>query len=101
MKKVGVIGLGNMGMGIAKNLIKDGYETTGFDLRESCLKELINNLPQQHYLGEKGHLSLLSLPSPTTIFLKRKYLEGSVSHRQSMGIAVQKAVVLTHLLART
>ena len=43
MKKVGVIGLGNMGMGIAKNLIKDGYETTGFDLRESCLKELINN----------------------------------------------------------
>ena len=43
MKKVGVIGLGNMGMGIAKNLIKDGYDTTGFDLRESCLKELINN----------------------------------------------------------
>ena len=43
MKKVGVIGLGNMGMGIAKNLIKDGYETIGFDLRESCLKELINN----------------------------------------------------------
>ena len=43
MKKVGVVGLGNMGMGIAKNLIKDGYETTGFDLRESCLKELINN----------------------------------------------------------
>ena len=43
MKKIGVIGLGNMGMGIAKNLIKDGYDTTGFDLRESCLKELINN----------------------------------------------------------
>ena len=43
MKKIGVIGLGNMGMGIAKNLIKAGYETTGFDLRDSCIKELVNN----------------------------------------------------------
>ena len=43
MKKIGVIGLGNMGMGIAKNLIKAGYETTGFDLRDSCLKELVHN----------------------------------------------------------
>jgi len=25
MKKVGVIGLGNMGMGMAKNLIKSGF----------------------------------------------------------------------------
>ena len=43
MKKIGVIGLGNMGMGIAKNLIKAGYETTGFDLRDSCIKELVHN----------------------------------------------------------
>ena len=40
MKKIGVVGLGNMGMGIAKNLIKNKFETTGFDLRNSCLKEL-------------------------------------------------------------
>ena len=43
MKKIGVVGLGNMGMGIAKNLIKAGYETAGFDLRDSCIKELVNN----------------------------------------------------------
>ena len=43
MIKIGVIGLGNMGMGIAKNLIKAGYETTGFDLRDSCIKELVHN----------------------------------------------------------
>ena len=30
-------------MGIAKNLIKAGYETTGFDLRDSCIKELVHN----------------------------------------------------------
>ena len=43
MKKIGVVGLGNMGMGIAKNLIKNEFDTTGFDLRDSCLKELKNS----------------------------------------------------------
>jgi putative dehydrogenase len=43
MEKIGVIGLGNMGMGIAKNVINDGYSTMGYDIRDSCLKELINN----------------------------------------------------------
>ena len=38
MKKIGVVGLGNMGMGIAKNLIKNEFDTTGVDLRNSCLK---------------------------------------------------------------
>ncbi len=32
MKTVGVIGLGNMGSGLAKNLIKAGFETRGHDL---------------------------------------------------------------------
>ena len=31
MEKIGIIGLGNMGMGIAKNLIKGGYDTMGYD----------------------------------------------------------------------
>ena len=30
--RVGVIGLGDMGSGLAKNLIKNGNLTTGFDL---------------------------------------------------------------------
>lgn len=34
MKRIGVIGLGDMGSGIAKNLIKNGFETVGFDLSE-------------------------------------------------------------------
>ena len=32
MKKTGVIGLGDMGSGLAKNLLKAGFETWGFDL---------------------------------------------------------------------
>jgi len=43
MENIGVIGLGNMGMGIAKNVIKNGYKVTGYDLREACLKELVSH----------------------------------------------------------
>ena len=34
MKRVGFIGLGDMGTGMASNVIKAGFETTGFDLSE-------------------------------------------------------------------
>lgn len=37
MKRAGVIGLGDMGGGLAANLIKNGFETTGFDLSEARL----------------------------------------------------------------
>jgi 3-hydroxyisobutyrate dehydrogenase-like beta-hydroxyacid dehydrogenase len=32
MKRVGVVGLGDMGSGLAKNLIKNGFKVTGLDL---------------------------------------------------------------------
>ena len=35
MKRVGVIGLGDMGSGLAKNLITAGFQTTGLDLSEA------------------------------------------------------------------
>ena len=37
MDKVGVIGLGDMGSGLAKNLIENGYDTIGFDLSHERL----------------------------------------------------------------
>lgn len=43
MKTVGIIGIGDMGSGIAKNLVKNGFETWGFDLspdRMAAFKEL-------------------------------------------------------------
>ena len=40
MRRVGFIGLGDMGMGMATNLIKQGFPLTGFDLREARLEEL-------------------------------------------------------------
>lgn len=40
MKKVGIIGLGDMGIGLAKNLLENGFELTGFDLRPERLAML-------------------------------------------------------------
>ena len=34
----GVVGLGDMGSGLAKNLIKSGFPAYGFDLREARMK---------------------------------------------------------------
>jgi len=38
MKKVAVVGLGDMGSGLAKNLIKNGFETMGLDLNAARME---------------------------------------------------------------
>ncbi len=40
MRTIGVIGLGDMGIGIARNLLAGGFPTVGFDLRSECLSLL-------------------------------------------------------------
>ncbi len=42
MKKVGIVGLGNMGIGMAKNLLENGFELSGYDLQAEQLVELAN-----------------------------------------------------------
>jgi 6-phosphogluconate dehydrogenase (decarboxylating) len=39
--RVGVIGLGTMGMGAALNLVQKGHEVHGCDLRDSARAELV------------------------------------------------------------
>lgn len=34
MKRIGIVGLGDMGIGLSRNLLKAGFDLTGFDLRE-------------------------------------------------------------------
>ena len=41
MKKIGFVGLGDMGIGLTKNLLEKGFELTGFDIREDRVNELI------------------------------------------------------------
>jgi 3-hydroxyisobutyrate dehydrogenase-like beta-hydroxyacid dehydrogenase len=40
MRRVGIVGLGDMGMGMARNLVKQGFPLKGFDLRDARLAEL-------------------------------------------------------------
>lgn len=35
VKRTGVVGLGDMGSGLAKNLLENGFQTTGFDVSET------------------------------------------------------------------
>ena len=51
MKKIGIIGLGDMGIGMAANIIKSGFKLCGFDLREERLKKLkqLGGLPLNNY----------------------------------------------------
>ena len=37
--KAGVIGLGDMGSGLAKNLIANGFETSGFDVSDARMAQ--------------------------------------------------------------
>ena len=42
MTRVGVVGLGDMGSGLAKNLIHAGFETIGLDLSEARMKAFVD-----------------------------------------------------------
>lgn len=42
MKRVGIIGLGDMGSGLAKNLIKAGFETIGLDLSKQRMQAFVD-----------------------------------------------------------
>ena len=43
MKRIGFIGLGNMGSKMAINLLKTSYEVVGYDINEKFVNELIPN----------------------------------------------------------
>ena len=43
MKKIGFIGLGNMGSKMVVNLLKANYEVVGYDINESLVDELVSN----------------------------------------------------------
>ena len=42
MKTIGVIGLGNMGIGMARNLLKSGFQVVGYDVKKERLRLLEN-----------------------------------------------------------
>ena len=51
MKRIGIIGLGDMGIGMAANIIKNDFELCGFDLQKERLNSLkqLGGLPLNQY----------------------------------------------------
>ena len=62
MKKIGFIGLGNMGQGMAKNLLNKGAEITVYTRNSGKIKNMEN-------LGAKGAYSLEELTSNSEIIM--------------------------------
>jgi len=71
MKKIGFIGLGNMGFFMSKNLALAGYEVNGFDLNENVFKELSPfNIYKRNSLEEisnQNDIIITMLPSGNSV----------------------------------
>jgi 3-hydroxyisobutyrate dehydrogenase-like beta-hydroxyacid dehydrogenase len=69
MTRVGVVGLGNIGGGIASNLVADGHEVTVTDL-DVARAEAIDGakaVPSVAEVAAASEITLTSLPNPTVV----------------------------------
>ena len=41
MKRIGFVGLGDMGIGLTNNLLKNKFNVSGFDVRDERIKEFV------------------------------------------------------------
>ena len=67
IRKVGVVGLGNMGLPIARTLAAAGFEVTGFDTMEERRAAFSPNLGSLGDLATASDALLLSLPTSDII----------------------------------
>ena len=58
MAKIGFIGLGNMGLPMARNLLKAGHQVTGFDLSAQACASLVDDG------GSQADSAKAPMPSP-------------------------------------
>jgi len=69
--KIGFIGLGNMGGGMANNLLKAGYELTVFDVRGEATKPFVEagakKVGSPKALAQVSDVILTSLPGPPEV----------------------------------
>nr|WP_306267815.1 NAD(P)-dependent oxidoreductase [Pararhizobium sp. IMCC3301] len=97
MKRVGVVGLGDMGSGLAKNLIKNGFETTGLDLDAARMAAFIemggkpaNSVAQLGADSEAVFVMVMNGSQAKAVILGP---EGLVSHMPSGGAVILTATI--------
>ena len=97
MMRVGVIGVGDMGSGLASNLIKNGFETTGYDLLESRMKALVAiggraaaNVAQVGQNADAVFVMVMTGADAKLVILGQ---EGLISHLPKGGAVILSATI--------
>jgi 3-hydroxyisobutyrate dehydrogenase-like beta-hydroxyacid dehydrogenase len=88
-KRVGVIGLGIMGFSIARNLLKAGFEVSGYDLAAGQVAALEalggKGAASLADLASKADILLTSLPSPAALDAVISGLKGEAAQGKILG----------------
>ena len=97
MMRVGVIGVGDMGSGLASNLIKNGFETTGYDLLESRMEALVAiggraaaNVAQVGQNADAVFVMVMTGAEAKSVILGQ---EGLISHLPKGGAVILSATI--------
>ncbi len=97
MKKVGVIGLGDMGSGLARNLIENGFETVGLDLSEermATFKKIGGNpatsAAEVAVNADAVYVMVMNGDQAKSIILGK---DGLVNHMQQGGLVILTATI--------
>ncbi|MGD8297445.1 MAG: NAD(P)-dependent oxidoreductase [Desulfobacterales bacterium] len=100
MERVGLIGVGNMGTGMAKNLVKKGFKLRAYDIRDEALREMaglgadIAASPRQ--VGEESQVVFIMVLNGTQV-------EDVVTGKQGLleGIMPGATVIVTATILRS
>lgn len=97
MKKVGVIGLGDMGSGLSRNLIENGFETVGLDLSEKRMAAFENiggnpatSVAEVAANADAVYVMVMNGDQAKSIILGK---DGLVSHMRQGGLVILTATI--------
>lgn len=103
MKKVGFIGLGNMGLPMAANLLKAGIEINAFDISKESLQEAkklgMNVKDSPNGVLENIDALITMLPSNNAV--KDVFIEGDILEKLDKKVLVIESSTISPSLAKT
>ena len=103
MKKVGFIGLGNMGLPMAANLLKAGIEIDAFDISKESLQEAkklgMNVKDSPNSVLENIDALITMLPSDNAV--KDVFIEGDILEKLDRKVLVIESSTISPSLAKT
>ena len=103
MKKVGFIGLGNMGLPMAANLLKAGIEIDAFDISKESLqaaKKLGMNVKESPN-GVLENIDALITMLPSNDAVKDVFLDGDILEKLDRKVLVIESSTISPSLAKT